>query len=93
VFSQPAAFTFGNTGRTLPDVRGPGTRNLDFSLFKNFRIVAEKVSLQFRAEAFNLFNTPIFGFPNQGQNSPTFGQITTQANTPRQLQMALKLVF
>ncbi len=92
VFSQPAPFTFGNSGRTLADVRGPGSRNLDFSLFKNFRIV-EKASLQFRGEAFNLFNTPVFGFPNQSLNAPSFGVITAQANSPRQLQFALKLLF
>src|SRR5947209_19826591 len=80
-FSQPAPFTFGNTGRTLPDVRGPGTRNLDFSLFKNFHLV-ERASLQLRAEAFNAFNTPNFGFPNQAQNNASFGIITTQANNP-----------
>ena len=92
VFSQPPPFTFGNTGRTLPDVRGPGTRNLDFSLFKNFKLT-ERLSLQFRAEAFNAFNTPIFGFPNQSYNSPSFGVITTQANSPRQMQFALKLLY
>src|SRR5438067_13184807 len=42
VFSQPAPFTLDNSGRTLADVRGPGSRNLDFSLFRNFRIV-EKI--------------------------------------------------
>jgi hypothetical protein len=91
-FSQPAPFTFGNTGRTLPDVRGPGTRNLDFSLFKNFKLM-ERASLQFRAEAFNAFNTPNFGFPNQAQNNASFGIITAQANNPRQVQLALKLLF
>ena len=92
VFSRPAPFTFGNTGRNLPDVRGPGTRNLDFSLFKNFQI-RERTSLQFRAEAFNAFNTPNFGFPKQVFNNPSFGIITTQANSPRQVQLALKLLF
>jgi hypothetical protein len=92
VFSQPAPFTFGNTGRTLPDVRIPGQHNLDFSLFKTFRLV-ERLSLQFRAEAFNFTNSVQFGRPASGLNSNTFGQITTQANSPRQLQFALKLLF
>src|SRR5204863_2799659 len=52
VFTVPAPFTFGNTGRVLPDVRTPGARNFSFSIFKSFRLV-EKLSLQFRAEAFN----------------------------------------
>ncbi len=47
VFSQPAAWTFGNVGRTLPDVRADGVRNFDLSMFKNFKIVEGK-SLQFR---------------------------------------------
>jgi len=91
-FSQPAPFTFGNTGRTLPDVRGPGLRSWDFSLFKNFHVV-EGVSVQFRAEAFNLSNTPAFGFPNMVASAPQFGVINSQANDPRQVQFGLKLLF
>jgi len=92
VFSQPTPFTFGNTGRTLPDVRAPSLKNLDFSLFKNFHIV-ERVSLQFRAEAFNLANRVQFGAPGQVLSNATFGIISTQANLPRQMQLALKLLF
>ncbi len=92
VFSQPAPFTFGNTGRTLPDVRGPGLKNIDFSLFKNFAIV-ERVSLQFRAEAFNLTNTPSFSDPNQAFNNNLFGQINGTSNIARQVQFGLKLLF
>ncbi len=62
LFSQPAPFMFGNTGRTLPDVRGPGTNAIDLSLFKNFKLT-ERASVQFRAEAFNFTNTPNFGSP------------------------------
>ena len=92
VFTLPAAFTFGNTGRTLPDVRAPGMRNYDFSLFKNFRIV-ERVSLQLRAESFNLMNRVQFGAPNTAANNAQFGVITTQANTPRQIQFGVKILF
>jgi hypothetical protein len=92
VFQQPAPFTFGNTGRTLPDVRGPGLKNWDFSIFKSFR-VAERASLQFRAEAFNITNTPAFGFPNLVASAPQFGIISSQANDPRQVQFGLKLLF
>jgi hypothetical protein len=92
VFSQPAPFTLGNTGRVLPDVRIPGARNLDFSLFKNFRLL-DQVSLQFRAEAFNATNTVQFGRPNSNLNNANFGQITSQANNARQLQFGLKLLF
>ena len=92
VFTQPAPFTFGNVSRTLPDVRGPGAKNLDFSLFKNFALI-ERVSLQFRAEAFNLTNTPNFADPNQNFNAVAFGQITGTSNSARQVQFGLKLLF
>ncbi|MCI0421441.1 MAG: hypothetical protein L0312_19820, partial [Acidobacteria bacterium] len=94
VFSQPALYSFGNASRTLPDVRGPGTHNWDFSLFKNFR-VTEQLNVQFRAEAFNALNRVQFGLPDQnfGNLGRGFGQITSQANSPRQMQFALKVLF
>jgi hypothetical protein len=92
VFSAPGPFEFGNTGRTLPDVREPGLRNFDVSLFKNFRL-RETVSFQFRAEFFNVTNTPQFGAPGGAFGNPTFGTINSQANDPRDIQLALKLVF
>ncbi len=91
MFTQPAPFTFGNVSRTLPDVRGPGVRNLDFSLFKNFEL-HERLSLQVRAEAFGATNTPTFNDPNQNFNAVAFGQITG-AGGARQVQFGLKLLF
>jgi hypothetical protein len=92
VFSQPAPFTFGNTGRTLPDVRAPGVRNYDVSLFKSFHLV-ERISVQFRAEAFNLANRVQFAAPNTTLSSAQFGVISTQANLPRQIQFGVKILF
>ena len=92
VFSQPAPFTFGNVGATLPDVRNDGVKNFDFSLFKQFSPL-EKLKVQFRVEALNAFNTPRFGSPNTSVTSTTFGVITSQANTPRQMQFAIKLLW
>lgn len=91
-FSQPAPFTFGDAPRTLSDVRAPGTHNLDFSVFKNFTAM-EKVNVQFRAEAFNLLNQVVFSSPNMVFTSGQFGVITSQANTPREIQFALKVLF
>ena len=91
-FTNPAPFTFGNTARVLSYLRGPGLSNLDFSLFKNFP-VAEKVKLQFRAEVFNSFNHPNFGFPNTSIGSATAGVISSQVNLPRDIQFALKLIY
>jgi len=91
-FLQPVPFTFGNTGRTLPDVRGPGLTAVDLSLLKDFRL-NETWKFQFRVEAFNLTNTPVFGQPGQVLASPAFGVITSQINAPRQIQLALRLDF
>ncbi len=92
VFSQPAAWTFGNVGRTLPDVRADGVRNFDLSMFKNFRVLEGK-SVQFRLEAFNAFNTVQFGPPIPGVTNGSFGMIFGTANTPRQLQLGLKFLY
>ena len=91
VFSQPALYTLGNMSRTS-DIRTPGPRNFDLSLFKNFALT-EKITLEFRAESFNALNTPLFAGPNTSVTSGSFGFITSQANSPRQNQMALKLLF
>jgi hypothetical protein len=89
-FAQPAAFTFGNGPRTLPSVRAPGDSNFDFSLFKGFQL-GENRRLEFRAECFNITNTPNFAAPGQGFGSAAFGVIGSQANDPRQVQIGLKL--
>jgi hypothetical protein len=96
-YINPAAFvmspagTFGNISRTL-SMRGPGQANLDASLFKNFAIT-ECVRGQFRTEALNATNTPLFYGPNVSFGSGSFGHITSQANFSRQLQLALRFSF
>ena len=97
-FALPALYTYGNAGRNI--LRGPGLVNLDFSLFKNIPL-GEKVKLQFRAEAFNVSNTPSFGNPNStitfssaGVYTPSsFGNITSTANNNRQIQFGAKILF
>ena len=61
-------------------------------MFKNFSI-KEKFKAQFRTEALNLMNTPLFYGPNVSFGSSSFGKITTQANFSRQLQLALRFSF
>jgi hypothetical protein len=98
-FATPAPFTFGNSPRN--PLFGPGTKQIDYSLVKNFQfLVADrKTALQFRAEAFNLFNTPQFNQPNASIGSPQAGIITSAGDkillfrTSRQIQMALVLRF
>ncbi len=92
VYSQPAAFTFGNEPIFSPVLRAHGVRNFDLSLFKNFE-VRPTVTMQFRVEAINAFNTVQFAAPNTSVTSNSFGVITAQANAPRQLQFGLKLLW
>jgi len=91
-FSLPAPYTYGNVARLLSILRAPGLANLDVSLFKNFRIY-ESVRLQFRVESFNTMNHPQFSLPNTAIGSSSAGVISTQANLPRDIQFALKLLF
>jgi hypothetical protein len=91
-FAAPEPFTYGNVGRLLSNVRGPRLSNMDLSLFKTFTL-REKLKLQFRAEAFNATNSPMFGMPNQAFGSAAFGTITATQNNPRQMQLALRLAF
>jgi len=94
VFSQPAAYTFGTLSRTLPDVRNPGQRNTDLSAFKNTYFGSEqRVNLQYRCEMFNVFNTTQFGSPGNTVLSGNFGIISSTAVAPRNIQMALKLIW
>jgi Carboxypeptidase regulatory-like domain len=98
-FVNPPIYTFGNVGRALPDVRGPGTFNWDLSFIKNTRLT-ERFNLQFRAEMFNFMNSVNLGLPNgsfspgpNGRNqSGTFGTITS-ARDARNIQLGLKLLF
>jgi hypothetical protein len=94
VFSQPPLFTFGDTSRTLPDVRNPGISTANLSLFKNNYFGPDnKYNLQFRAEAQNALNHPQFGGPDVNITDGTFGQINGSANAARQIQLALKFNF
>jgi hypothetical protein len=92
VFSTPAAYTFGNAPRTFNGARSDWTRQADVSLHKNTH-VAENLVLQIRADAFNISNTVVFSPPNTSFGSNAFGTVSSQANQPRVLQLALKLMF
>jgi hypothetical protein len=96
-FVVPPNGTYGNLGRNVLD--GPGLSEVDFSLMKDMRL-SERWNLQFRAEAFNVFNTANFNTPNlitftsaTAPPSTTAGVITSTATTSRQLQFALKLLW
>lgn len=91
-FTAPPAFAFGSEPRTDPKLQTPGINNFDFAAFKNTAI-NERVALQFRAEVFNLFNRVQFGPPNTTLGSSTFGEVTSQTNNARLVQLALRLNF
>ncbi|WP_263408567.1 TonB-dependent receptor [Terriglobus tenax] len=91
-FTQPVAFSLGNAPAYISQLRSPRLVTTDFSLFKAFHL-RETMQLQLRGEAFNVFNHVQFGSPNTSVNSTAFGTITSQANTPRQLQFGAKLLF
>jgi hypothetical protein len=89
-FSAPAPYTFGNAGRDI--IPGPGNAVIDLSLHKRFSI-SERAHLEFRAEGFNIFNHPNFGFPDPyPDQGPFFGRILTTGQ-PRRLQFATRLDF
>jgi hypothetical protein len=99
--SGPGDTDFGNSGVGI--VRGPGQHNIDMAVERIFP-VTESSSFRFRAEFFNLTNTPQFANPNnsldiaEGPNgpvnlNPSFGAITSTAANPRIVQFAMKFLF
>ena len=97
--SRPDLCHYGNSGVGI--IRDPGQRSLDFSMFKNFNFT-ERIKLQFRAEAFNAFNTPYFGDPNNASfssinsitpDAPRVGEIRSLRTSMRIVQFGMKLFF
>lgn len=92
-FAIPAQYTIGNAGRGL--FFGPGLINFDLNLGKRFAtpFAGERSNLEFRAEFYNITNTPYFANPNTTLGQATFGRITAVSGSPRTSQMALKFNF
>lgn len=92
-FAIQPPFTLRTLSVRFPNIRTRREPIVDLSVFKQF-LVTETLRLQFRAEAFNLTNTPWFGAPGTGVTAANFGVVSpAQANDPRNVQLALKLVF
>jgi len=96
-FSNPAkGGAWGDAGRNI--LQGPGTKTVDFSVFKNTTL-RESTILQLRAEFFNLFNTPQFNNPGSTAGAPTAGTISAAGSEPtfqrieREIQLAAKISF
>jgi hypothetical protein len=84
------ALTIGQEGDKI--LRSDFNKDLDLSCIRIFPI-RESKRLQFRLEAFNITNTPVFAIPDNNITDPNFGQVSATANTERQLQLALKFYF
>jgi hypothetical protein len=92
VFPAQPAHLFGDATRYNPKVRTFPLFNENVSVAKSFRFT-EQWRLDFRAEAFNLFNRTVFGTGSTNLNSNTFGVVNGQSNDPRQMQLALKMYW
>jgi hypothetical protein len=87
---------FGSLGRET--FRGPAFYNYDFAFIKDTpfgqrKSGAERVSVQFRSELFNLFNIVTLGLPNNILSGSGFGEIAKTAGNSRQIQFSLKLIY
>ena len=89
-FAVPANYTFGDEGRN--SLRADGYKDLDASVFREFPLGEER-RVEFRAEAFNLTNTPSWGTPDGNYSDSTFGQVSATQTNARELQFALKVYF
>jgi Carboxypeptidase regulatory-like domain/TonB dependent receptor len=89
-FPTPAQYTFGDSGRNI--LVGPGFHDIDLGLSRTISLL-ESTTLEIRAEAFNLFNTPQFGLPNATLNQSTTAVISSVLNPQREIQFAGRLRF
>ena len=89
-YSQTQGLTFGNSGRN--SLNNPHRTQFDMSLYKTFK-ATDKVDVQFRTEAFNVFNHTQFSTLDSGYGNSQYFMRATQAHMPRVIQLALKVVF
>ena len=92
VFQRPAPFTLGDARRTLGSVRSPWSFTTDLSVGKQFPI-REEMNFEFRVEAKNAFNHPVFGTPDTSVGDDTFGTISYTSVGPREIQLGFKFNF
>jgi hypothetical protein len=89
-FATPSLYTYGNLGRNT--MRTQFMHQFDMSLFRDFPI-RERLKVEFRGEAMNVFNNVVYGQPGSSVGQPGFGQITSTAIDPRTLQLSAKIIF
>ncbi|HEX4486280.1 MAG TPA: hypothetical protein VH088_08455, partial [Terriglobales bacterium] len=95
VFQLPEPDTLGNAPRAIGSVRSPTSFTCDMALGKLFSLasVREGMNLEFKLEAQNVFNHPVFGTPNTSVDDPEFGTVSYTSNSPRQVQLGLRVSF
>ena len=86
----PSPARYGTVGRNT--LLGPGSVNMDFSLFRTFRF-KERMDLQFRADVANFFNSPHFNNPSGDSTSGDFLTITSAKNDERQFRLGVRFAF
>ncbi|OLB22187.1 MAG: hypothetical protein AUH15_07135 [Acidobacteriales bacterium 13_2_20CM_55_8] len=92
VFQRPAPFTLGDARRTLGSVRSPWSFTTNLSVGKQF-LIREEMNFEFRVEAKNAFNHPVFGTPDTNVGDDTFGTISYTSVGPREIQLGFKFNF
>jgi outer membrane receptor protein involved in Fe transport len=92
VFQRPASYTLGNARRTLGSVRSPWSFTTNLSVGKQFPI-REEMNFEFRVEAHNALNHPVFGTPDTNVGDDTFGTINYTSVGPREVQLGFKFNF
>jgi hypothetical protein len=91
--TRPASYHYRAWPFRFSNIRGPAMNNVDASINKRWRLSEHGAEFQVRAEALNAFNHVLFGLPQMDQFNSAFGQITTQANYARQVQLVLRASF
>ena len=89
-FGPPPTGVYGNAGAQL--LYGPGRVNWNASLFRKIAL-GESKHLEFRAEVFNLTNTPHWNLPRRNIDNPRFGEILSAADDARQVQFGVRVVY
>jgi len=92
-FTQPASYTFGDSGRNI--LEAPGLSTLDFSMGKNFGLskLHEGMRLLFRMDASNILNHPCFAAPNSSIGATGVGVVSATTIGGRTLQLGARLSF
>ncbi len=91
--TRPASYHYRSWPFRFSNVRGPAMNNIDASINKKWRLKERGTEIQLRAEALNACNRVMFGNPVTDQFNSSFGQITSQANYARQIQVVLRAMF